>query len=876
MPRVRSHVIRIALHLLATAASALCCSAPLAAQVIPEPAPMATWGTNGSVKALARVGQTLFVGGEFGIVGPASGGLAIVSAADATAITPTTGLGTVDRIAPDGAGGWYAAQWPTGPLGVTLQHVRSDGAPDPAWNPPTFSPGASVYGLLFEGGRVYASGSFGEVNGVARRGAVALDATTGAVLPWTLTTRSGGPVFDVVFAAAAGGRVYFAIRSPSTDLVAVDAATGSMLPFQAGSPPYVVSIGQLAASPDRVYAVGDGCGPGGAGMGLCAFDTGTGASVWTWAPPDPQPWLRSVWVGAGRVYVNDGNAGILRALDAATGALLSWSTAAGAVFGVAELGDRVYVATTRTSSQTEVLVVDRLSGSDLDWHPLLGGPVWSVAVQGTHVAIGGGFRTAGGIRRRNLVAIDLRTGRATAPQAVPEPAGIVHSLTSWGDIVFVGLESTSSEVFAFSATTGQRFPWSLPHNGRVLSLLVARQTLYVGGFFSQLGGQDRGALGAVDLSSGALLPWNPALDFEVSELTASAATIYAAGRRLGPFGGARGAAFDLGTRARLEFDPALAPGAATRYFAASAGRLLTTGRYWGPGRSFGIGWLAPDSGRLIADQPTAFPTSSAVSSGDTVILGGHDDGTGEPRVAALHAPSGRFLWWEPAFRRLAGAPLIGTITCMLAEPDIVVIAGAFDSAGGRPVAGLAVFRTEPPRAPWAMTSSVRGQDVTLAWLPNDMPVPESFVVEASSTPGATDVGVFPVGPATRVSGVLGAGRYFVRVKAVAGGRIGPASSEVVLDVPSAAAPPEAPGALAGVVDQGLVRLRWGAAPGNATTYIVEAGTASGLANLVVLATGHLDTTFVAPAPPGRYVVRVRAANAFGVSPPTNEVVVVVP
>ncbi|MEZ5419890.1 MAG: PQQ-binding-like beta-propeller repeat protein [Vicinamibacterales bacterium] len=849
---------------------------PTEAQVIPDDAPMSVWGTNGEIRALARAGQTLFVGGTFDIVGPASGGLAIVSAADASHVTPSAGVGTANRIAPDGAGGWYAAQWYTAPLGVTVQHVRADGTPDPAWVPPTFGPGASIYHLARAGGRVYAAGSFGTVNGVPRPGAVAFDATTGALLPWTLTTRAGGPVYDVPYMAAAGDRLYFAIRSPATDLLAIDATSGTLLPFQPASVPYVVAFRQLAASPDRVYAVGDGCGAGGTGMGLCAFDAATGARAWTWSPTGSQTWLGSVWAGAGRVYVSDATAGILRALDATTGADLAWSTPVGAVFDLAELGDRVYVVTTRTYSQTQALAVDRLTGADLDWTPVVGGPVWSVGVQDTQVAIGGGFRTAGGVRRRNLVGLDLATGRPIAGPAIPEPIGNIHSLAAYGDIVFVGLESTSSEVFAFSASTGQRFPWGLPHNGRVLSMLVARQTLYVGGYFSRLGGEDRGFLGAVDLTTGALLPWNPALDFEVSELTASGTTVYAAGRVQGPFGGTRGAAFELGARQRLPFEPQLSTGAANRYLAASGGRLLTTGRYWGPGRAFGVGWLALDSGRLIADQPMAFPTTYAASSGDTVILGGYDDTTGEPRVAALHAPSSRFLGWEPSITRLGGAPFIGSITHVLAEPDIVAIAGALETVAGRQVAGLAVFRTRPPLAPWAMTASVQGQAVSLGWLPNDMPVPESFIVEVGTSAGAADIGVFPVGNTTAVSGALGSGRYYVRVKGIGGGGLGPASSEVILDVPEPQTPPSRPGTLLGSVAQGAVHLRWDAATGNPATYIVEAGTASGLANLAVFPTGYLDTWLNAAPPPGTYYVRVRATNAFGVSPPTNEVTLVVP
>ena len=105
---------------------------------------------------------------------------------------------------------------------------------------------------------------------------------------------------------------------------------------------------------------------------------------------------------------------------------------------------------------------------------------------------------------------------------------------------------------------------------------------------------------------------------------------------------------------------------------------------------------------------------------------------------------------------------------------------------------------------------------------------------------------------------------------------GAPSSDVIVTVPATATPPNAPGTLSATVAERVVTLGWGAASGNATTYIVEAGTAAGLSNVGTFATGHLDTTLVVPAPPGTYFVRVRAANAFGASPPSNEISVVVP
>jgi hypothetical protein len=85
-----------------------------------------------------------------------------------------------------------------------------------------------------------------------------------------------------------------------------------------------------------------------------------------------------------------------------------------------------------------------------------------------------------------------------------------------------------------------------------------------------------------------------------------------------------------------------------------------------------------------------------------------------------------------------------------------------------------------------------------------------------------------------------------------------------------------PTGLTAVVTGTRVMLSWSPAPGDPTTYVIEAGSASGLADLANFATGSLATTFTAVGvPSGTYFVRVRSANAAGASPPSNEVTVVV-
>ncbi len=844
------------------------------AQIVPEATPMATWGVNGEVRALARVGRTLYVGGDFDVVGPPSGGMAAVSATDASTITPSTGIGTASLVASDGAGGWYTAEWPRR-IGedyfVAVRHVRADGTLDPAFAPALFEGGSRIYSLVVAGGRVYVAGALGPVNGITHIGPAALDATTGAVLPWTLTTRSGGQPYGVSFAAAANGRVYFPSQEGATpDILAIDGATGALLPFQPQAPPVVGSISQTAATASHVFAIGAECGLSQASPGICAFDAQTGARAWTWTGASS-----SIWAGDGRVYVATQNPYILHALDAATGMPTGWSIPdIGVVFDVAAADGRVYVVTSRIgSSRMRAHAFDAATAAPVAWDPVVDN-VLSVAVHQGRVALGGSFRTAGGIRRRHLVALDLDTGRPAAVQPA-EPFGAVNALATYGDAVFAAMESGAPEIFAFAAPTGVRYPWAIVPNGKPLSLLVSANTLYIGGFFSQLSGENRGFLGAVDLPSGVLLPWNPQLDFEVAELTGTATRVYAAGRSLGGIGTvARSAAFDSATRVRQAFEAPVYYQSGSGFLGAAGRRLLAVSGYWFPPQILGASWIDPDDGHLLENIPLDFASTRARGASDTIIVGGLQRGA---RLAAIHAASGDVLAWSPEIAEsTTGSGLFSGITALHVEPDLVAAGGLFEAIGGRQVANLAVFRATAaaPAAPRALTAGVSAFAATVSWLSDGSA--ETFVVEAGSSSGATDVGIFPVGTATSASGTLGAGRYFVRVKGVSDAGVSPASSEVILDVPPTSTAPDAPAGLSATVTAGVVTLRWQAAGGNAASYVIEAGSAPGLANLAVLPTGHLDTTFVTPAPSGTYFVRVRATNAFGSSAGSNEITVTVP
>jgi hypothetical protein len=177
--------------------------------------------------------------------------------------------------------------------------------------------------------------------------------------------------------------------------------------------------------------------------------------------------------------------------------------------------------------------------------------------------------------------------------------------------------------------------------------------------------------------------------------------------------------------------------------------------------------------------------------------------------------------------------------------------------------------------PTNLQASVTGTTVALSWTAPSQGAATSYVIEAGSSTGASNLAVVETGtPVTSLTTLAPPGTYFVRVHARINGSLGGASNEVVLTVPGGCINPAAPSGLTHSVTGASVTLTWQAASG-ATRYVLEAGASSGSSNLVNVDTGTASTTFSAIAPPGTYYVRVRARNNCGTSDPSNETTVVV-
>lgn len=175
-----------------------------------------------------------------------------------------------------------------------------------------------------------------------------------------------------------------------------------------------------------------------------------------------------------------------------------------------------------------------------------------------------------------------------------------------------------------------------------------------------------------------------------------------------------------------------------------------------------------------------------------------------------------------------------------------------------------------PAAPTNLVAQTSGLTVGLTWTASAGAL--SYQLEAGSTALASDLAILNVGNVTSLAAPAPAGRYFVRVRAVTAGGLSGPSNEVtfVLAPPGACtSPPLAPTGHAAQVANFNVALSWGASAG-ATSYVLEAGNATGLANLVNTNIGA-TTALATVGPPGTFFTRVRAVNACGASVPSNEV-----
>jgi len=222
-------------------------------------------------------------------------------------------------------------------------------------------------------------------------------------------------------------------------------------------------------------------------------------------------------------------------------------------------------------------------------------------------------------------------------------------------------------------------------------------------------------------------------------------------------------------------------------------------------------------------------------------------------------------------------PSINYSTCSGGAPG----PSADDIAGIRAIYPPAGTPTTAPGAPTNLVTTSSGSSVTLTWsAPTTGGAPTAYIIEAGSGLGLANLANFSTGntATTFSAGGVGAGAYYVRVRATNAAGTSATSNESLLVVGGGCTgPPPPPAAFTLTFNSGgTVSFTWGASA-SATTYVIEAGSVPGATNLAVANLGSSATsaTFTGVGR-GTYFVRLRGQNACGTSGVSNEVTLTVP
>lgn len=467
-----------------------------------------TLGT-GAVHALALSGSTLYVGGTFNTIGgQARANLAAVTAGGPTDGTVVAGFdpqpsqGTCPACASIYA---LTASGPTVYVGGFFTTIGgqprtylaalngSDGTAT-AFNP---APNGNVRSLVVSSSTLYVGGTFRSTDGAASIGgqrrnyAAALRLTDGAVTPFDPNPNNLVQSVGVAGSAVFLGGYFSSLGGVTRDgLAALSAVDGSVTGFDAqldgvnGGLPIVHA---LAASGSTLYVGGYFHKVGGQSRGsLAAVDATTGAAS-SWNPP----------------ALNGTGAGVVETLAAANGV--------------------VYVGGAFTSvagQPRNCLAAVSAGGTVTSWNPNPNSVVGVVRVVGTVVYVGGFFTTVGGVTRNKVAALRATDGIPTAWDPDATASGNVLAMAFAGPTVYLGGNFTSihgvarTNLAAVNTTDGTPTAFNptatdASTGGGVQALAAHGGVLYAAGFFSQLGGQSRHLIGAVDATTGAATPFDP-------------------------------------------------------------------------------------------------------------------------------------------------------------------------------------------------------------------------------------------------------------------------------------------------------------------------------------------------------------------------------
>jgi hypothetical protein len=412
-------------------------------------------------------------------------------------------------------------------------------------------------------------------------------------------------------------------------------------------------------------------------------------------PPATAP--STVLVGGSFTKIGTTSRPRLAAVSLTTGAATSFDASPDSVVNkvvvdgtTAYIGGRFLHLGAAMTARNFIGAVDATTGATLSWYPAGGADdfVETLAVDASSVYAGGEFLNIGGAQRPNVAKMAKSNGALAAWNPVADEA--VFGLNVVGNTVYVSGNfahlggAARNFVGAVDATTGAVTPWNPNPDFVALGVVPSPTTsnmLYLFGAFINVNGTQTGTAAAVNTTTGALYPWFPLTNDAVYDLLPDATHVMMGGVFVDSAGVTRLglAAF---TRAGIP-DP---PGTPT----ATAGNASASVSFAAPANNGG----SAITGYTVVSSPAGGVDSNAGSTATTHTVTGLTNGvsytftvtaTNANGTGAPSAPSNAVI---PTAPTVPGPPLNVVATPGNAQASVTF--GAPTSNGGSPITGYTV------------------------------------------------------------------------------------------------------------------------------------------------------------------------------------------
>jgi len=493
-----------------------------------------------NVASMARVGDTLYIGGTFSTITDDTGSY---SRQNIAALNASTGAvqswnlganGDVVTMATDDSAIYIGGLFTTfagQPLTRLAAVDVTSGTVVAGWTP---NPNQSVRSIAVRGDTVYVGGGFTVIGGVSRNKAAAVTSVaTGSGTATTWNPNVGGQVDTLAIDdttiylggdfTTVGGATRNRAAAISTD------GAGTLLSW---NPDFNSRVLSLVATADSVYAAGRFTqANGGTSRSYLAQTDKTSGTLTAWDPSakggnmalTALSFSGTIVVGGDFTHVNTLPRQNIAAFDN-DGRATSWAPSLGSSGNAITICNGVaYVVggfTTVTGGATRNYAAAFFtnSGAVTDWNPNLSGYAQDIYVDDSIAYLVGGF-TSVGITPRNRAAAISTDGAGTLLSWNPNSDAEVWRVVIDDTLAYLGgnfntVGGVSRNAAAAISTDGAGVltDWNPDVNGEVWDIGLTDSEAYLVGGFTTVGGQTRNRAAAVSTDdTGTLLSWDPSL-----------------------------------------------------------------------------------------------------------------------------------------------------------------------------------------------------------------------------------------------------------------------------------------------------------------------------------------------------------------------------